>query len=178
MRPEGTPPLDAHSLGLQIEAVLPVVEDLAQTDPDREITGRILGSILAILAVIRQQYGSRLILDTEIGELLMTQAPAEPPVMGSASLPEPITAIEMRLALASVRASLLALAQLEARTTPYDPAATAEASQFWTPDADYRDSPPGGPRNWREGPGDRQYRITADRQQGRTAMHRPSGLPW
>jgi hypothetical protein len=177
MRPEGTPPLDAHSLRLQIDAVLPVVANLAQTDPNHEISGRVLGNILTILAVIRQQYGSELILDNEIGELLITQAPEELPVMRSASLPEPITAIEMQIALASVRASLLALEELEARTVPYDSATTTEAS-IWSPDTQHRDAPPGGHRNWPEGPGDRQYRFVAGSQHRRTAVDRPRRLPW
>lgn len=172
MRPEGTPPLDAHSLRLQIDAALRVVENLVQTDPDREMSGRVLGSILTILTVIRQQYGSRLILDNEIGELLMTQAPEELPVTRSAPVLQPITAIEMQFALASVRASLLSLEELEARTVPYDSAASAGAS-FWNPDP-----PRGTPTNWGEDPGDRRYRIITDRQYGDTAAHRPRGLPW
>ena len=125
MRPEDTPWLDAHSLRQQIDEVLPVVIERARRDPDHQFSGRVQGKLLTILAVIREQYSSQLILDDEIMELLVVQAPKELPVVDSASPPEPITAEEMRIVLASVRASLLTLEGLEAHTTPYDSTATA-----------------------------------------------------
>ena len=108
MRPEDAPRLDAYSLRIQIDEVMPIVTDRAHRDPDHPFTGRVLGKLLTILAVIREQYSSRLILDAEIRELLMLGAPREPPVVDSEPSPEPITAEEMRLVLASVRASLRA----------------------------------------------------------------------
>ncbi len=153
-----------------------MVANLAQIDPNQEIRGGVLGSILTILDVIRQQYGSRLILDNEIRELLMMQAPEEPPVVRLVPLPEPITAIRMQIALASVGASLRALEELEARTAPYNSAAS-EAS-YISPDTQHRDSPPGGGGNWKADPGDRQYRIAVGSQHRRASTDRPRGLSW
>jgi hypothetical protein len=178
MTPEDTPLLDAHSLRKQIDEVLPVVIERAKKDPDHEFSGRVQGKLLRILAVIREQYSSRLILDTEIWELLWERAPKNLPVADSASPPEPITAEEMWIVLGSVRASLLALEELEEHTVPYSSTATAEV---WPPlgsVTEHPDSPPGQPGNWHGGPGDRQYRIGAGRQHRRAAAHRSSELPW
>jgi hypothetical protein len=178
MRPEDTPWLNAHSLRIQIDEVLPVVIERARRDPDHQFSGRIQGKLLRILDVIREQYSSRLILDDEILELLLVQAPKELPVVESASPPEPITAEEMRIVLASVRASLLALEEVEEHTTPYGSTATAEVSPPWSPITKNLDAPPGQPGDWQGGPGDRQYWIGADRQHRRAASHRSSELLW
>jgi len=160
--------VDAHSLRLQIDELLPIVRD---RDPDRELGGSALGMLLKILKVVYDQYGSRLILDEEIWELLIERARKELPVISSESPLEPITAEQMQFALASVRASLLALEEEEeAHTVPYGPAATTEASSYWSPDME-------GPGNWPEEPGDRRYRIVDGRQHRRTAVHLPRGLP-
>jgi hypothetical protein len=176
MRPEDTPLRDAHSLRLQIDGIMPVVRERAQRDPDHPFKGRVLGKLLTILDVIREQYGPKLILDNDILELLLLHAPQEPPIVESKSPPEPITAEEMWVALGSLRASLLALEELEAHTAPYGSAA-ADVKPPWSPNAEHPDSPPGQPRNWQEGPGDRQYRTFAGRQHRRAAAHRSSGLP-
>jgi hypothetical protein len=176
MSPEDTPWLNAHSLRRQIDEVLPVVIERARRDPDHQFSGRIQGKLLRILDVIREQYSSRLILDDEILELLLVQAPKELPVVDSASSPEPITAEEMRIVLASLRASLLTMEELEEHTTPYGSAA-AEMSPPWSPITKHTDTPPGQPGNWQGDPGDRQYRIDVGRQR-RAAAHRSSESPW
>jgi hypothetical protein len=185
MRPEDTPWLNARSLRMQIDAVLPVVEDRAATDPDHKFSARVLGKLLTILAVIREQYGSRLIQDHEILELLMVQAPKELPAGGLSTPSQLITAEEMRLLLASVHASLLALEDLEAHTTPYGSTAATEVPPPWSPATEDPDSPPGQPGNppgqpgnWRGEPGDRQYRIGAGRRYRRAAAYWSSDLPW
>lgn len=155
-----------------------MVKERARSNPDHQISGRILGKLLTILTVIRDQYGSELILDNDISELLIVHAPKEPPIVDSESSPEPITAEEMRMVLASVRASLRALEELEAHTAPYGSAAAAEVKPPWSPDTKHPDSPPGQPGNWQEDPGDRQYRTVGGRHHGRAAAHRSSGLPW
>ena len=178
MRPEDTPWLDAHGLRMQIDEVLPVVIERAQRDPDHQFSGRVQGKLLAILAVIRNQYSSKLILDNEILDLLLVPDPQALSAVDSESPPEPITAEEIRIVLASVRASLLALEELEAHTAPYGSAATTDVKPPWSPDTEHPDSPPGQLRNWQEGPGDRQYRTFAGRQHRRATAHRSSGLPW
>lgn len=166
MSPEDTPWLDARGLRMQIEAVLPVVIQRAGTDPDHPLSSRVQGKLHAILAVIRQQYSSRLILDHEILDLLLTQ--------GS------ITAEEMWVTLASVRASLLRLEELEEleeHTTPYGSTAASGAPP-WSPSTEHPDSPPGQPGNWRGSSGDRQYWMGAGRQHRRAAAQRSSEPPW
>ena len=74
MRPEDAPRLDAYSLRIQIDEVMPIVTDRAHRDPDHPFTGRVLGKLLTILAVIREQYSSRLILDAEIRALESQQS--------------------------------------------------------------------------------------------------------
>jgi hypothetical protein len=163
---------------MQIDEVLPVVIERARRDPDHQFSGRVLGKLLTILAVIRNQYSSKLILDNEVLDLLLVPDPQALQVVDSESPPEPITAEEMRIVLASVRASLLALEELEAHTEPYGSAATADVKPPWSPDTEHPGSPPGQPKNWQEGPGDRQYRIFGGRQHRRAAAHRSCGLPW
>ena len=165
MSPEDTPWLDARGLRMQIDEVLPVVIQRAGTDPDHPLSSRVQGKLHAILAVIRQQYSSRLILDHEILDLLLTQ--------GS------VTAEEMWVTLASVRASLLRLEELEeleAHTTPYGSTAASGAPP-WNPSTEHPDSPPGQPGNWQDSPGDRQYWMGAGRQHRRAAAQRSSELP-
>lgn len=169
MGPENTPWLDARGLRMQIDEVLPVVIQRAGTDPDHPLSSRVQGKLHAILAVIRQQYSSRLMLDHEILDLLLTQ--------------DSITAEEMWVTLASVRASLLRLEELEqleeleAHTTPYGSTAASGAPP-WSPSTEHPDSPPGQPGNWQGSPGDRQYWMGAARQHRRAVAQRSSKLPW
>jgi hypothetical protein len=129
------------------------------------LSSGVQGKLHAILTVIRQQYSSRLILDHEILDLLLTQ--------GS------ISAEEMWVTLASVRASLLRLEEqeeLEAHTTPYGSNAASGAPP-WSPSTEHPDSPPGQP-GWQGSPGDRQYWMGAGRRHRRAAAQRSSELPW
>ncbi|SRR6266498_1847083 len=178
MRPEDTPWLDAQSLRKQIDEVLPAVIERAKSDPDHQFSGRVQGKLLRILAVILEQYSSRLILDTEIWEWLWERAPKRLPVVDPASPPEPITAEEMWIVLGSVRASLMALEELEAQGATYGSTAAAEAPPPWGSGTERVDPPPGQPGNWDGDPGDRQYRIGTGRQHRRAGAHRSSELPW
>jgi hypothetical protein len=179
MRPEDTPWLDAHSLRMQIDEVLPAVIERAKNNPDHQFSGMVQGKLLRILAVIREHFSSRLILDTEIWEWLWERAPKELPVVDLASPPPPITAEEMWIVLGSVRASLRSLEELEAQgATHGSTTAAADVPRPWGSVTEPLDPPPSPPGNWPEGPGDRQYRISVGRQSRRAGVRRSSELPW
>jgi hypothetical protein len=79
--------------------------EVAGEAPDHLFSGGDLDRLLSLLAAVRAQYGSQLIMDLEISGLLIEH---EMSASGSAPPPGPVTAGEVRVMLASVSASLKA----------------------------------------------------------------------
>ena len=173
--PEDTPWLDAHGLRMQIDEVLPVVIQRAGTAPDHQFSGRVQGKLLAILAAIRNQYSSK--VDPRQRRSWICSWCRTPKHCRPWTRSRPLSRSprrEIRIVLASVRASLLSAGG----------AGEQHTSALWLCRHHRREAalavltrniptlPLGKARNWQEGPGDRQYRTFAGRQHRRAAAHR------
>jgi hypothetical protein len=160
----GEPRRDAHSLRLQIDGLIRVLEARATRNPDHILSAGIRGTIFAIVDAIQRQYGPRLILDAAVSKVLWEQSEEGP------------TAEEMWGVLESLRASLQAEEDAEAWQGTYDSmpdtaSPLGSAAQRFEHRREDLDS-------WPDEEDGREYRIGAGSQHRRPSGNRSRPRPW
>jgi|SRR5215467_629618 len=155
---------DAHSLRLQVDGQIRVVEAQALQDPNGKLNDAVQNIIFTIVGVIQQRYGGPLFLDIELKKTVWEQSGAGPTVQ------------EIWSILESVRASLLDIERFEAQQAVLGP--IAEASSPWASSAQHFGDPPDEPESWPDDEEGRGYWSGARSQHRHAGANRSRQRPW